>query len=399
MRTLLATTLGLMMPFAVFGQAADIFNPAEPIVSNTPSSPAGQFLPQGGPLYDNGPFVTATGTGPGGSNLSVLQNSSLGMSTIGFGNQLLNGNRMSDQFVVTDPSGWRLDQAIFYSYQTGSTTTSTINAVNVRIFDGPPNDAASAVVFGDTTTNRFVSTQWSGTYRVTETTLTDTSRPIMATTVDLTGIELAPGTYWIDWNVGGTLGSGPWQPPITVIGQAVTGDALQFVPPNWNPALDTGTGSPQQGAPFTLIGEVIALPGVLELSAPSVAFGSVALGATGSSTLTLSNTGTGPLSITSITGPAAPFSITGGTCGATPITIAAGASCTLVIGFAPGSVGSFTGSFTLNTDIPSAVTVPVSGTATVPPPAFIPTASSGGLLLLLGLLSLVGFLALRRSAA
>lgn len=396
MRTLLAATLALLMPLAAFGQAADVYNPADPIVSNPPTSPAGPQLPLGSALYDNGPFVTGTGNGPGGSDLSVLQGN-LGMTIFGFGNQQTAGNRMADQFVVTDPTGWRIDQAVFYSYQTGSTTTSTIDSVSVRIYDGPPNDVNSNVVFGDTTTNRFVSTSWTGAYRVTDTTLTNTQRPIMASIANLGGLELPPGTYWLDWSIGGTLASGPWQIPITIIGQTNTGDALQFTSASmaWAPAVD---GTFPQGAPFTLLGEVIALPGVLTLSAANLNFGNVALGATGSSTLTVSNTGTGPLNVTSITGPASPFSITGGTCGATPFTLAAGASCTLVIGFAPGTVGSFNGSLTLNTDVPSSATVTLAGAGAVPPPAFIPTSSGLSLLLMLGLLALVGFFALRRRA-
>ncbi len=396
MRHLFAASLCLALPFAAFGQSTENYNPAETLVSNPPSSPAVPQAPLGNVLFDNGPFVTGIGTGPGGSDLSVLQNPSLGMLTLGFGNQLVNGNRMSDQFEVTDSAGWRLDQVVIYSYQTGSTTTSTIDSVNVRIYDGPPNDVTSNVVFGDTTTNRFVSTSWSGAYRVTETTLTATNRPIMATVVNLEGIELDPGTYWLDWNVGGTLASGPWQPPITIIGQAVTGDALQFIPPNWNPANDTGTGTPQQGVPFTLLGEVVLLPGVLELSTTSLNFGNLAIGSGSSSTLTLSNTGTGPLNVTSIDGPAAPFAITGGTCGAPPIALAAGASCTLTISFNPVAVGNFLGTLTINTDIPSAVTVNLSGAGAVPPPAFIPASSDLSRWLLLGLLAVLGFVALRQ---
>ncbi|MBK8434866.1 MAG: hypothetical protein IPL28_27770 [Chloroflexi bacterium] len=46
------------------------------------------------------------------------------------------GLRVSDQFTVTDAVGWTLTGLTFYSYQTGSTTTSTITEVNYNIWDG-----------------------------------------------------------------------------------------------------------------------------------------------------------------------------------------------------------------------------------------------------------------------
>ena len=30
------------------------------------------------------------------------------------------------------------------------------------------------------------------------------------------GTSLTEGTYWIDWQTGGTLASGPWAPPIAI---------------------------------------------------------------------------------------------------------------------------------------------------------------------------------------
>ena len=39
---------------------------------------------------------------------------------------------------MSDPDGWIINNITFYAYQSGSTTTSTITAVNYRIWNGTP---------------------------------------------------------------------------------------------------------------------------------------------------------------------------------------------------------------------------------------------------------------------
>jgi hypothetical protein len=204
-------------------------------------------------IYNNGPYINSPGTGPGGTDESLLQSTSLGMSTLGFGGQLSAGNRLADDFTLT--SSARIRKIKFYAYQTGSTTTSTMTAVNLRIWNGPPNNPGSSIVFGDTTTNRMTATNWANAYRVSETTR-DTQRPVMVNTVSL-DVTLGPGTYWLDWQTDGSLASGPWAPPITKNGQTTTGNALQYLSSSgsWAAALDGGTNTPPQGFPFIIEGE------------------------------------------------------------------------------------------------------------------------------------------------
>jgi hypothetical protein len=173
------------------------------------------------------------------------------MSTYGFGNQASAGNRIADDFTLTTRA--RIHTIKFYTYQTGSTTTSTITAVNLRIWDGPPDNPASTVIYGDTTTNRMTNTTWSNIYRV-NTVHGNTQRPIMVTTTS-PGIILDPGTYWLDWQTDGSLSSGPWAPPITINGQTTTGNALQYTTSSgsWVAVVDSGTSTPQ-GFPFIIAG-------------------------------------------------------------------------------------------------------------------------------------------------
>ena len=69
------------------------------------------------------------------------------------------------------------------------------------------------------------------------------------------GTSLPPGTYWLDWQTGGTLASGPWAPPVSILGQTTTGNALQYdsTIATWVPLNDTGSQT-QQDLPFIIEG-------------------------------------------------------------------------------------------------------------------------------------------------
>jgi hypothetical protein len=78
----------------------------------------------------------------------------------------------------------------------------------------------------------------------------------MVETISLAGCPLlAPGTYWLDYQLAGSLASGPWVPPLAISGQTTTGNALQFLSTTsaWAPAVDAGS-TGQQGVPFLLSG-------------------------------------------------------------------------------------------------------------------------------------------------
>ncbi|MBI4889682.1 MAG: choice-of-anchor D domain-containing protein [Acidobacteria bacterium] len=103
---------------------------------------------------------------------------------------------------------------------------------------------------------------------------------------------------------------------------------------------------------------------VAAVSAMSLDFGSVAAGQRQDRTLTLSNTGTAALNVTSlrttgvfaVVSPAAPF------------TVAAGAASSITLRYSPIAAGSHSGSLAIQSNAP-AITVALSGTATAAPPA------------------------------
>ncbi|MGY6586858.1 MAG: S8 family serine peptidase [Wenzhouxiangella sp.] len=242
-------------------------------------------------LFESGPVVTSLGDGPNGADVSLLQ-TSLGMTTLGAANQLSGDGpqfRMADSFEVPAFTNWSVDEMTFFVYQTGSTTTSSITGVTVEIWDGSPNDPASSVIFGDATTNRLASTDWTNAYRISETTV-NTLRPIMEVVADVSGLELTPGTYWVSVQTAGSIASGPWMPPITIIGEASTGNALQLTATGWQNWADGGSGT-AQGMPFVVSGsqEVFGCADPQAISWLSVdpTSGSIAGGASASIDVTL----------------------------------------------------------------------------------------------------------------
>jgi hypothetical protein len=202
-------------------------------------------------IYDNGPLTTHPAGGCAGSDASRLQNSSLLMSTLGFTASTATAFRIADDFTVTAP-GWTVNTITFFAYQTNSTTTTTFNDARVQIWDGPPN-AGGTLIFGDTVTNRFQSSGFSNFYRDTETTVANCARPVMATTAAI-GTTLPPGTYWVDYQLGGTLASGPFVPPTTVLGNTSPCspcNALQWNGTAWAALNDTGSAT-QQDVKFVI---------------------------------------------------------------------------------------------------------------------------------------------------
>jgi hypothetical protein len=206
-----------------------------------------------GLLWDNGPMITHPTGGFGGAPASALQSVTGPMlTTYGVGIQQTAGNSIADDFVVTE--NWALNTIKVYTYQTGSTTTSTITGIYVQIWNGAPN-AGGVVVWGNLTTNRLASTTWSGIYRSIESSLLDNNRPIMEVVANVSGCNLTPGTYWVQYQLTGTLASGPWGPPISIWNQGTTGNALQLTSTGWA-AFVSGT-APNiyaQGMPFVIEG-------------------------------------------------------------------------------------------------------------------------------------------------
>jgi len=99
----------------------------------------------------------------------------------------------------------------------------------------------------------------------------------------------------------------------------------------------------------------------ISVSPNSVAFGTVKTGAFKDGTVTVSNTGSGNLNITSIViSGASTFTVAGGTC-AVGTPVAPGGTCTIIVRFRPLAMTTYNGSLTINSNGGNAA-VTLSGT-------------------------------------
>lgn len=253
------------------------------------------------PLYDNGGLITSVGNGPDGADVSLLQNTSLGLGTMEewvYPVPNFSHYRVSDDFTVDAPDGWTVEEVVFYATMAG--TSYSLNAVNYQIWDGSPEQPGSAVVFGDTTTNRLLAATWAGAYRYRESSGPDTNRPINLVRAGTQpgGVHLAPGTYWLDWQINSTATDkatyGPFQPPLTILGQTTTGNAQLRVFAGWQNWLDFSLNTPL-GAPFRLVGgNGCDHPAEIDWLSVGTQHGDVAPGAATPLTVTLDSTGLPP---------------------------------------------------------------------------------------------------------
>jgi cytochrome c553 len=129
-----------------------------------------------------------------------------------------------------------------------------------------------------------------------------------------------------------------------------------------------------------VVGIAVASPvPTISLSANAIAFANTLVASTSAAqTLTLTNSGTLPLNITSLTtsGTHAAEFARGGTCPASG-TVAAGANCTITYTFTPADLGARTASLVIaSNNAAGTVTVPLSGNGAGNTPVFFSTPSS-----------------------
>ncbi|MDO9000397.1 MAG: T9SS type A sorting domain-containing protein [Bacteroidota bacterium] len=210
-------------------------------------------------------LVTHPGQGAAGKDVSATQ-TSLGATLYGSGQNRNTGYWMASKIVVP-ASGWYIDSLITYGYQTGSGTVSTMTGLYCYISADSSSRPSSTVVIGSKSVNALLTSNWTNIYRTPNDAgpFVETDRPIMKTKSNLTG-TIPPGTHWVVWSATGSLGSGPWNPPSTVLGSLATGtNSYQYVPTGtlvgWNGTKD---GTSQIEMPFKLWGKISTPTGLKE---------------------------------------------------------------------------------------------------------------------------------------
>jgi hypothetical protein len=159
------------------------------------------------PVFDNGPFITGIGSGAGGANVSVTETSAGAAVGVSFSASLASPARAVDDFVIAGATGAgvRLANLHFYGMQTSAPTTAHFGAVYITVYTGSPATGGTPIA-GDFTTNRLLSTTWSGAYRVSSSALTSTTRAIFDLNVDMSWVPALPdGQYWMMLSAVGDL--------------------------------------------------------------------------------------------------------------------------------------------------------------------------------------------------
>jgi|GEM_PF-752542 len=213
-------------------------------------------------LYSNGGLATGTTTGSGvavptaGYQWSEVQadagNTTESNTNAGFSCSVTTTTifRCADDFTIPVGETWTIEAVAAFAYQTGyAGVASPIVSGTLQIWDGPPNDPGSTILFGDTSTNRLLTSFEANLYRVFNTTTPPpgsapgTTRRIWENVLAVSPtLSLPAGTYWVDFNTTVTANAAHFTPAVTTPGtRGVPGaNALQFTGAGWVATIDTG---------------------------------------------------------------------------------------------------------------------------------------------------------------
>ena len=176
---------------------------------------------------------------------------------------------------------------------------------------------------------------------------------------------------------------------VTGAGFTVTGFTAQTLAPNSSMTFNAifaptsaGAASGSISVSSNLSGSPTAIPltgtgtqAGLSVTPSSIAFGNVADGSNSSQTITLKNTGTANLTVSSESASGAGFSVTG----FAAQTLTPNSTMTFSAVFAPTSAGSVSGSISVNTNLAGSPTaIPLTGTGTQPGISVTPSSVSFG---------------------
>jgi uncharacterized repeat protein (TIGR01451 family) len=225
-------------------------------------------------------------------------------------------------------------------------------------------DGVTSVAAGGSTVYTIVASN-AGPSAVTGATVADTA-PAACTSFNWTcvgaggGTCTAAGSGNLSNSVNLPAGASVTYTATCAISAAATGSLVNTA------TVSSAVTDPAPGNNSATDSNTLVLPGALSISPSALAFGSVSVGATSpAQTVTLSNSGASPLTVSTLTAAAAPFARTGGSCTAVPIVIAAGASCTLQYSFSPTAAAAATQTLTIDAGAAGSGTLALGGSGGV----------------------------------
>lgn len=174
-------------------------------------------------------------------------------SVVGFGAQF-NSSRLADNFTIPAGQTWVITSVTTYGYRNNWTNHSSPYAgASLRVWKGRPDDAGSTVIFGDTTTNRLLSSTATNIYRISNSQVPSpgiapvTTRRVWENKLSIApSLTLGPGTYWIDFDFSNFDNNvqDHFVPSVTVLNQRTQAGwnarRLQLSTGTWADVLDGG---------------------------------------------------------------------------------------------------------------------------------------------------------------
>jgi hypothetical protein len=189
--------------------------------------------------YDNGSFVTGVGTGPNGADVSVTETGTA--VSLGFRENGTTPLRVADDFTVAGApaGGVRLSRMDLFGVQRSTAgTIPQFAAAYVAIYGSDPA-AGGTLLYGDHSTNRLVSTGFTGVYRLGTNGANAIDRPIIRVTADMSWVPpLADGTYWLVMSVAPDPAISGLNPHTILVTPHVGTNAHQLFNGNWISIFD-----------------------------------------------------------------------------------------------------------------------------------------------------------------
>jgi hypothetical protein len=147
--------------------------------------------------------TTSNGTAaPAGFTWSEVQ---LGNTTGGYAASIAGGFTVADNFTINCGS-WNVTKFSFFAYSTGyAGATSPFNDVRVQVFNTDPSVGSPTPIWGDLSTNRLSASSSASMYRIFNAT-PGTTRQVWRIEVNVSGLNLTSGNYWIEWQLGTVVG-------------------------------------------------------------------------------------------------------------------------------------------------------------------------------------------------